>query len=38
MKRRNLNEIVSFVAFHPEQLFIVRCPTFLLSKLVLFIH
>ena len=28
------NKIVTFVAIYPKQLFVVRCPTFLFSKLV----
>ena len=28
------NKIVTFVANYPKQLFVVRCPTFLFSKLV----
>ena len=28
------NIIVTFVAIYPKQLFVVRCPTFLFSKLV----
>ena len=28
------NKIVTFVAIYPKQLFVVRCPSFLFSKLV----